>query len=61
MGLLRGETATWQGPCQDASPRGGGLRGARAGGGRQGRGGEAGPTLNTWGLWISPMSERKPP
>ena len=41
MGLLRGETATWQGPCRDASPRGGGLQGARGrwqtGGRRRGR------------------------
>lgn len=61
MGLLRGETATWQGPCQDASPGGAGSKGCGWALAERREEIGAGPTLNTWGLWISPMSERKPP
>lgn len=61
-----------RGCCGEKQPRGKApaempLRGGRVprgtGGCQQtGAGGDgAGPTLNTWGLWISPMSERKPP
>lgn len=68
-GNEEGGSAPW-GCCGEKQPRGkapaemplrgGGLRGAQAGARKQ-EGDGVGPTLNTWGLWISPMSERKPP
>lgn len=68
-GNEEGGSAPW-GCCGEKQPRGKAPAEMPPPGGRAPRGtgaladggeGGAGPTLNTWGLWISPMSERKPP